>query len=62
MYGVVDALQRLFAGPFFASIVWFVNLLHQEKILHQRPIVINLQSDIDHPTQSLAGILLVLAQ
>ena len=30
---------------------------YEEGVLHQRPSVINLQSDIDHPTQSLADLL-----
>jgi len=30
---------------------------YEEGVLHQRPSVINLQSDIDHPTQSMADLL-----
>lgn len=29
---------------------------HAEGILHQRPVLVNLQSDIDHPTQSMSDL------
>ncbi len=29
---------------------------YQEGILHQRPVLVNLQSDIDHPTQSMSDL------
>lgn len=29
---------------------------YEEKVLHQRPAVVNLQCDIDHPTQSMADL------
>ncbi len=30
---------------------------HRAGVLHQRPAVINLQCDIDHPTQAMADLL-----
>jgi len=47
--GEGDRYQRLFAQA--------VQQGYAEGVLHQRPSVINLQSDIDHPTQSLADLL-----
>ncbi len=29
---------------------------HRQGLLHQRPVVVNLQSDLDHPTQSLSDL------
>lgn len=43
-----DRYQREVAGA--------VQFGYENKILHQRPTVISLQSDIDHPTQSLADL------
>lgn len=47
--GAGDTYQRNFAKA--------VQEGFDEGILHQRPSIINLQSDIDHPTQSLADLL-----
>lgn len=33
-----------------------VQSAYDEKILHQRPVLVNLQSDIDHPTQSMTDL------
>jgi len=29
---------------------------YRQGILHQRPVLVNLQSDIDHPTQSMSNL------
>jgi knotted carbamoyltransferase YgeW len=47
--GAGDTYQRNFARAVAAG--------YDEKVLHQRPAIINLQSDIDHPTQTMADLL-----
>jgi knotted carbamoyltransferase YgeW len=46
--GEGDAYQREVRDAVQAS--------YEEGILHQRPILVNLQSDLDHPTQSMADL------
>ncbi|MFQ3619616.1 MAG: hypothetical protein SNJ78_01605 [Spirochaetales bacterium] len=38
------------------SFIQAITEAYKEGILHQRPVLVNLQSDIDHPTQSMADL------
>ncbi len=49
----------VFIGEGHAYMVEFAEALcegYRERVLHQRPTIVNLQSDVDHPTQAMADL------
>jgi knotted carbamoyltransferase YgeW len=60
MADVVGIRDDLYVGHghrYMSEVASFLSESHREGVLEQRPMVVNLQSDVDHPTQSMADLL-----
>lgn len=62
IFGIRDDIFLGEGHSFMQDVTRAVDLGHNEGILSGRPSVINLQSDRDHPTQSLADLLHLVSQ
>jgi knotted carbamoyltransferase YgeW len=54
--GIRDDMYLGEGNRYMREVAAAVDEGHREGVLHQRPAVINLQCDIDHPTQSVADL------
>ena len=54
--GIRDDVYLGQGESFMREVAAAVDQGHRDGVLHQRPSVINLQSDVDHPTQSMADL------
>lgn len=60
MADVVGIRDDLYVGRghrYMSEVAGFLTESHRDGVLEQRPTVVNLQSDVDHPTQSVADLL-----
>jgi knotted carbamoyltransferase YgeW len=55
--GIRDDIYPGLGDQYQREVIQAVEFGYQKRILAQRPVVINLQSDLDHPTQTLADLL-----
>jgi len=55
--GIRDDMYLGEGNKYMCEVAAAVDEGHQQGVLHHRPSVVNLQCDIDHPTQSLADLL-----
>ncbi len=55
--GIRDDIYMGAGNRFMRQVAAAVTDSHTSGVLHQRPMVINLQCDLDHPTQTLADLL-----
>jgi knotted carbamoyltransferase YgeW len=54
--GIRDDMYIGFGDKYQRDVASAVDQGYKSGILHQRPVIINLQSDIDHPTQSMSDL------
>jgi knotted carbamoyltransferase YgeW len=55
--GIRDDMYLGVGNKYMREVAAAVEDAHQQEVLHRRPSLINLQCDLDHPTQSLADLL-----
>ncbi len=54
--GIRDDMYLGAGNTYMREVAEALETGHQEGVLHQRPTVVNLQCDVDHPTQSMADL------
>ena len=54
--GIRDDMYLGAGNAYMKDVAWSLDQGRQDGVLHQRPVVLNLQCDMDHPTQSMADL------
>jgi knotted carbamoyltransferase YgeW len=60
--GIRDDMYIGKGNAYMRDVARFVQAGHDEGVLEQRPTLVNLQCDIDHPTQSMSDMLHIISQ
>ena len=63
MADVIGSRDDMYIGKghtYMKSVSDYVRQGHEDEILEQRPTIVNLQCDVDHPTQSMADMLHII--